>query len=301
MKGKWFHHTEIDPEQWDARVESSETAGIFSTSHYLNATCKNWYAYTDSAMTCAIPVGVSRKLGVQQVYPPFFHRFSEIVGDPAAFNEEHFVKSIQQSFPKGVLHSSVPIEGNLQQQKFVYQTLDRDQFKLKNQAKRMLKKFSASELTVASDNNCAKEVLQLIKRELSKKMELYASTDSSALDRLISNLPANIGLKTVVLHEKKEIAGGLLALEYKNTVLYLKGTTTAAAKESGGMYALMHHLIEDALHSDQLFDFGGSRVEGVRFFNTRFNAKDKTYFCYHWDHSPAWYKFLNRMNQWRKK
>ena len=301
MRGKWLHHTDIDLEQWDARVAASHGASIFSTSHYLNATCSNWYAYTDSEINCAVPVGVSKILGVQQIYPPFFHRYSEIVGDSSRLDEEQFSTQIQQYFPKGVFHSKAHINGISKSETFVHQTIEHDHFKLKSQAKRMLKKFESSELTVEFNNDRAKEVLQLIKYELSKKMELYASADSSALDRLISDLPANIHLKTVVLYDKHKIQGGLLALEYKDTVLYLKGTTTASAKKIGGMYALMHHLIKDTMHSKQIFDFGGSRVEGVRFFNTRFNAKDKTYFCYHWDNSPGWYKFLTRLNQWRKK
>ncbi len=301
MKGGWRHNKDIDHVKWDSLVNSSNQSTVFSTSHYLNSTCPDWHAFIDDSYAFGFPVGVTTKLGVKSIYPPFFHRYSEIIGDESKVNLNELTSSMTKKFPAGVLHLNKDILETLSSEEFVFQQLNKEGYKLKSQAKRMIKKFKDSEMTTELDNSRSSEVLSLVKTELSKKMDLYSSSSSLALDRLISNLPKNISLKTVILNDDNNLVGGLLALEHKDTLLYLKGTTTEAAKEKGGMYALMEHLINLSFEQNKTFDFGGSRVEGVRFFNTRFNAQDKSYFCFQWDNSPVWYKFLKRIDRWRKK
>ncbi len=301
MKGRWRHNKDIDYQKWDALVNDCNQSTVFSSSHYLNSTCPDWHAFIDDSYSYGFPVGVITKLGVKSIYPPFFNRYSEIIGDASKVNLDDLTRSMTEEFPKGILHSKSSLFSQLSEEAFVYQSLNKDQYKLKTQAKRMLKKFEQSELSIVADNSKSSEVLSLIKHELSKKMDLYDSSSSLALDKLISDLPKNITLKTIVLKKNTETVGGLLGLEFKETMLYLKGTTTEKAKDKGGMYALMDYLIKNSLDQNKEFDFGGSRVKGVRFFNTRFNAEDKTYFCYQWDNSPGWYKFLKRIDRWRKK
>jgi hypothetical protein len=301
MNGRWKHNKEIDFEKWDALVNRNDEASIFSTYHYLKSTCPNWHAFIDESYTYGFPVGVTTKLGVKSIYPPFFHRYSEVIGDASKVDLDELKRSMLAEFSTGILHSKKDVFKELSSQDFIYQSLSKDNYKLKTQAKRMIKKFLESGLIIETNNERSIEVLNLVKQELSKKMDLYASSSSLALDNLITNSPENIVLKTIVLKDETELAGGLLALEFKNTVLYLKGTTTEKAKDNGGMYALMDYLIRLSVEENKEFDFGGSRVEGVRFFNTRFNAEDKTYFCYQWDNSPGWYKFLKRIDRWRKR
>lgn len=301
MKGHWRHNKDIDFKKWDTLVNETDHCSVFNTSHYLNATCPNWHAFLDDSYTYAFPVGVTTKLGVKNIYPPFFHRYSEIIGDESKVDIDNLTSTMKEEFPAGIFHSKKNIFKSLTSKEFIYQELNKPDYKLKSQAKRMIKKFSDSGMSIEIDNNRSTEVLSLVKKELSKKMDLYSSYSAMALDKLIVNLPNCISLKTIVLIDGKDLVGGLMALEYRETILFLKGTTTETAKENGGMYALMDHLINLSFEENKTFDFGGSRIEGVRFFNTRFNATDKTYFCYHWDNSPAWYKFLKRIDKWRKK
>ena len=301
MKGHWRHNRDIDFEKWDTLVRESDHCSVFNTTHYLNATCPDWYAYMDDSYTFGFPVGVTSKLSIKSIYPPFFHRYSEIVGDESKVDLNELTSSMTKEFPAGIIHSKKDILETLSSEEFVYQQLNKEVYKLKSQAKRMIKKFNDSGMVIEFDNSRSAEVLSLVKKELSKKMNLYSSSSSLALNKLISNLPKDISLKTIVLKDDNNLVGGLLALEHEDTFLYLKGTTAETAKENGGMYALMEHLINLSFEENKTFDFGGSRVKGVRFFNTRFNAEDKTYFCYRWDNSPGWYKFLKRIDRWRKK
>lgn len=300
MSTGFKHHSEINHEKWDALVRNDTNGSIFSTSHYLNATCDNWFAFTNNECSFGVPIGVKQKLGISNVYPPFFHRYSEVLNEKE-IDINLFEQELNAQFKTGVFHLKQDRLTYPEKEEFIYQVLEPSTYKLKSQAKRMLNKFDKSSYELLFDNSLKNDVLLLVKTELSKKMDLYASKSANALDSLVSDLPEPIELITVGLKDQDQLVGGLFGLKYKNTILYLKGTTTEVAKEQGGMYGLMNALIHRAIDNELLFDFGGSRVEGVRFFNRRFNAQDKTYFCYQWDHTPAWYKTLKRINQWRKK
>tara|TARA_B100000508_G_scaffold60116_1_gene46763 strand:- start:39948 stop:40853 length:906 start_codon:yes stop_codon:yes gene_type:complete len=301
MKARWIHNNQIDVAKWDELVNADDDATIFSTSHYLNATCKDWYAFLPDDYSFGFALGSTNILGVDNANPPFFHRYAEFIGESEQIDISQFVTSMQETFKGGIIHTKTKLEGIEPADAYVHQVLTADDFKLKSQAKRMLKKFNSSTLNIEFDNKSSSQVLKLIKDELSKKMDLYSSESANALDRLVTNPSKEIELITAVLKSENDLVGGLLALEYKSTVLFLKGTTAESAKEEGGMYALMNELIKYTFEKEKTFDFGGSRVKGVRFFNTRFNAQDKTYFCYEWNNNPVWYKLLKKMNRWRKK
>lgn len=294
------HHSELDLEKWDQLVQRSSNGSIFSTSHYLNATCDNWYAYIDESYSSGMAFGVTTTLGVQSIFPPYFHRYSELLSIDR-IDKDGLATKLLAIYRTGVVHIDQEIPLNCKKEPFVYQTIDADNYKLKSQAKRMLNKFNQQNYQLIKDNSIIEDVLALIKSELSAKMDLYSSNSVKALDRIVSELPDSIQLITLGLQQDDKLLGGLIGLRYKNTLLYLKGTSTEQAKNHGGMYALMDHLIHEAIDNDLHFDFGGSRVEGVRFFNRRFNAQDKTYFCYQWNKAPQWYKLLKQINQWRKK
>ena len=300
MKGRWLHNKDIDLKKWDELVKNSIHATVFNTAHYLSAVCNNWHAYLTEDYSLGIPVGVSEILGIKSIYPPVFHRYSEILGDSSLFDLESFTYSMHKTFSAGQLNFKTDELGNTHNS-FVYQTVSPDKIKLKSHARRMINKFERSSMQIEMNNDQSKEVLSFIKSELSKKMSLYSKKTAEGLDKIISDLPEEIRLLTLVLLDKDKICGGLIGLEFNNITLYLKGATTEEAKNNGGMYALMNTLIKKSFERGNSFDFGGSRVEGVRFFNTRFNAEDKTYFCYQWDNSPAWFKQLKRINEWRKK
>ena len=50
----------------------------------------------------------------------------------------------------------------------------------------------------------------------------------------------------------------------------------------------------------KVFDFGGSRVQGVRNFNQNLGGRDVHYSMLNWNNSPEWYKVAHKMAKMMK-
>ncbi|MDX1651493.1 MAG: hypothetical protein R3277_03310 [Brumimicrobium sp.] len=296
---KWLHQSVIDRKKWDHMVHQTENASVFCLSFYLDSTAEDWYAYTDEQFSFAIPVPVSVKLGIPGVYPPLFHREVSALGNIKNIDWNGFESALLKRFPRGTYQIKSNTLQKPKSKKLVYQRLNKEIYSLKSQARRQLKKFEESALTIKFGTDSA-VLTEVIIRILGKKLNLN-NKEGETLRNLVSAAEEKKILRTVGIFENEKLSGGLIALTYKNTTLYLKGACEEHNMEKGGMYAAMNALIIKSFEEGQDFDFGGSRVEGVRFFNTRFSGEDHHYFQYHWENGPHWFKLAQHFRTWIKK
>ena len=289
--GILVHHSELDKKRWDDLVDKTPHATIFSRSFYWDATADDWYVYLDENFRYGIPIGCTKKIGVLSVYPPFFHRYAEIIGDFSLVDQNHFWRTMQQKFPKGVFQLKqdiLPVPSTT----YCHQVLKPSSFRPKEQAKRMLKKANKKNFVVRETTH-VDQVIQFIITTLSKRMALYDSKSVKGLVRLVKAASEVQNIHLFELYEAEVLKGAIIGLNDGKTMLYLKGACVDDTTQHGGMYLLMKSLIEKAEALQLNFDFGGSRVEGVRFFNSRFQGEDEFYYAYSWDNSPIWFKVLS--------
>jgi hypothetical protein len=110
--------------------------------------------------------------------------------------------------------------------------------------------------------------------------------------------------KVHIVHVLKagKSVGGLILLESNHRLLYLKGAFTEESKKEGAMYGAMQRAIDLAKEKGLLFDFGGSRVEGVRRFNVNLGGKDSFYSSIEWNNAPFWFNWLKKLQGiWKKR
>lgn len=300
-KAYWVNRKEIDKKKWDDLVLKTEGASIYVLSFYLDAVAEDWEAYIAEDFSFAVPVAVVRKGGLKRVYPALFQRYIDVIGDVSKLDLHQFEHEILKRYKKGSLNSKTPLIASLTGDEFIYQAVEKEDFKLKTQAKRMLQRFSKAAYTIREENVNTEELSQFIAKELSKKLPIYATKSVLFLFDLIKKAEENGQLYKIGLFHKEELKGGLIGLKFNNRLLYLKGTSTEESQKEGAMYALMNHFIHHGFAHNCAIDFGGSRVEGIRFFFTRFNGKDQIYYHYAWDNSPWYYKLLFAIRDWIKK
>lgn len=294
-KGNWVHQKKIDKKKWDDLVFQTEGASVYVLSFYLDAVAEDWEAYIAEDFSFAIPVAVVRKGGLKRVYPALFQRYVEILGDATKVDLHHFEEEILKRYKKGSLSSKTQLFPSIGAEKFIYQSLDKNTFKLKSQAKRMIQRFEKTEYEIREENVSTNELSEFIAKELSKKLPIYASKHVNFLFNAIQKAEEKGLLYKVGLFDKNELKGGLIGLKFNNRLLYLKGTSSEESQREGAMYALMNQFIQHGLNQNCAIDFGGSRVEGIRFFFTRFNGEDQEYYHYAWDNSPFYYKLLFKL------
>jgi|SRR5690554_5357786 len=292
MKTHWINQKEINREDWDQLVAKTKDVSIYVNSFYLDATAIDWEAYVSEDFSFAIPVGVVRKGGITRVYPPLFQRYIEAIGEVSKIDWKLFEQSLLKRYSKGDLHAKSAILPNTSFHQFIHQVVDKDSFKLKTQAKRMIKRFEKTDYEIREKNINTEALSKLIAKELSKKLPIYATKDVKHLFEVVKKAEENGYLYKVGVFQKDSLMGGLIGLKFNDQLLYLKGTALEELQEHGAMYALMNHFIEYGFSQNCVIDFGGSRVKGIQFFNQRFNGQDVEYFSYSWDNAPFWFKLL---------
>jgi len=300
MESNWIHQREINREDWDRLVQKTVGSSIYVCSFYLDATAIDWEAYVAKDFSYAIPVGVVRKGGITRVYPPLFQRYIEPIGDISAIDWTDFEQSLLKRYSKGDLNVKTDIfsqtnNKSISSIEHIHQVVNKEQFKLKTQAKRMIKRFGHTNYEIREENINTKELSQLIAKDLSKKLPLYATKDVQHLFDVVEKAEKEGYLYKVGVFDGNKLKGGLIGLKFNNKLLYLKGTALEELQTEGAMYALMNHFIQHGFSEECTIDFGGSRVKGIQFFNTRFSGVDVSYHCYSWDNSPVWFKLLFKM------
>ena len=110
---------------------------------------------------------------------------------------------------------------------------------------------------------------------------------------------AVLGLKRP---EEDEFKGFALVLKDKQRWILLKAACGNLEKADGAMYLLNYTMQEAAFEEGCIYDFGGSRVEGVRRFNKSFGSADVDYYHYEWNNAPLFYRIFKYFrDKWMKK
>lgn len=279
---------QLDKQQWDNWVEQSH-ASEFSNSYYLDAVADNWCVLMNEHQTGGIACSYTVKLGIKQLYAPYFHRYSEWMGEDCP-TEHELIAQLKQLFPVANAHVFWKTPLNFNQR--IFQSLEKGNLKINEQARRMVKK--SAHFSVDNQLNTVK-LLDLVTTELSPKIQTLNNLSIKRLTKLIHSTPSD-SLIQLNLLENGEWKGGIWLIENSTTLLYLKGTTYEEAKKQGGMYRLMHEAIQLAHQKGLKFDFGGSNAEGVKRFNYNFGATDEIYYQLEWNTAPLWWRVLKWVN-----
>lgn len=294
-----IERSHIDTERWDKLVDSTEDVSVFSYSWYLDATAENWCAVIDDNYSFGLALPYTVRAGQEILYTPIFVRYLELLGNQKI--DKHIqdlihkrFKIIQITFKQKVLGS--------QFDSYVYQLINNhDDRHVSSQGKRSLSKAVKENLTIRH----GKELLSIITRiqdELEGKFEGINRQTLDTLTRLFECAAEQDCLHSFEVVLGDECVGGILCLQKGKRLLYVKGAVRDNIKRMGGMYLALDSAIEFALSEGLIFDFGGSRVKGVRDFNHNLGGRDTVYYAYTINDGPKWFKLARRIrNKWIKK
>jgi hypothetical protein len=293
-----IERSNIDLEKWDKLVEASAGSSVFSCSWYLDAVAENWCVIVDETYSMGMALPYSKRMGVEILYTPIFLRYVEWFGSKADwFKAGHLIR---ERFRIIELSIKEPMLGEGYEE-FVYQrTQKSEERKVGSQAKRSLQKAVKSSLSI-EENAGYDLIFNSICSELKSKIQGIDDVSVSRLEELIKNAWEKGVLRSFhVVND--EVEGGILCIENKSSLLYLKGAVDEQTKKNGGMYLAMDSAINYSRENGLDFDFGGSRVEGVKKFNHNLGGQDTVYYAYVINNGPGWFNFARRLkNRWSKK
>jgi hypothetical protein len=207
-----------------------------------------------------------------------------------------FSKEVKDLFPIGNFCLRQPLE-ELNSEEFIEQIIPSDSnHSLGSQAKRMINKSEKQAYRITYTSNKA-EIFSLIRSELLPKISSLSEASIQRLEKSMDKMSERGHLQVLSVFHGEQCLGGLFLIDFNQTMLYLKGAFTDEAKKNGAMYAAMNSAIQQAQLAGKNFDFGGSRIAGVRYFNLQLGGVDRVYYCHQWDNSPFWYRLAKQLRK----
>jgi hypothetical protein len=266
----------------------------------LDAVAENWCVFTDEQYTKGIALPFTKRLGVKTCYTAVFLRYVEWIGEQT-IQFDKLISILQAEFPAGQLCIKQDALG-YSREEFVFQHLPFSiERTINSQAKRMLSKAEKKQYQLVEVDS-TQDIQDIITEELPQKIASINDTSLSTLEKLTRQLKNENRLRIIAIKDQTITIGGLYLVDFNDTILYLKGAFTKDAKDAGAMYFAMNEAIKQAQAAGKKFDFGGSRVEGVRRFNVNLGGHDQVYFSYEWNNAPFWFKLMKKARQaWKRK
>lgn len=295
---------DIDDKKWNNLVVNTKGASIFSHTSYLDSVAEHWCALVDDNYTSGMALPYSIRLGVKGLYTPNFSRYLEwlCLDKENDKKPSDLFEQLRFYFKIAAFNSSFLINENYKTV-FVYQINDglKEYNKLSN---RMLKKYNKSDYSIKNSTQINK-ITRFINDNLSLKAPNLSPIDYRRFDTLVLSLQQHDLLTAKAVYDKNDqIQGGCFFVEQNDSILYLKGAACQDAQNEGAMYALINEGILLAKSKNKTFDYGGSRIPGVRQFFMNIGGYDKKYYFYQWNKSPLPVKtahYLNRLLLKKKK
>ncbi len=282
---KIIQRENIDIEKWNLLVDSTKDASVFSYAWFLDVVAENWCVIVDDNYTKGLAIPFIKTVGIKMVYTPVFVRYLELLG--SEYNLKEVRQLIHEHFKYIDFSTKQNIFGN-DSQKLMHQIIPAGhERKLGSQAKRSLKKAEKNKLRIKVTKDYT-SILGIVNRELNGKFEGLNDKSLDLLSKLIAN--AN-QLKRIIVFQI-ENDGGIICLKNKEQLIYLKGAVSESIKKNGGMYLALNESIEYTEKEGLYFDFGGSRMQGVRKFNHNLGGIDAFYYNFNSNNLPFWYTFL---------
>lgn len=286
---RFIESKNIDLEKWNNLLANVDQ--VFCYKAYFESLAENWGALVLNDYEAALVVPYKKKLFWTWVYTPQFYRASYWMGAWSEHKQQAALALLKSQFSFGSLNLgyTTGLENTFFHQEIEPSAYDEDNYN--NLARRMIRKAESVSIQITKEWD-ETHFLTFLQAELGPKIDDFQGPSMHVFRDLLRSLQ-NAG----IFHFEGAVVGGalvggLISVQLPGRHLYLKGTANLEAKKSGAYYLLMHRAIKRAVAADAVFDFGGSRVEGVAQFNRNFGARDNEYNNYSWGSEPTPFKIL---------
>jgi hypothetical protein len=282
---------ELDRKKWDLLVKKY-SRGVHSYSWWLDEISENWCVYSDSEYTSGIALPFTERVGIKTLYTPIFSEYLEWLG-PLDTNFQ-LKDIIVQNFDR-VICGFENLDLELSKEFYPIQRLTFPKAYSKMAYRNMNKAHSIG-CSVKWDDDFD-TVFMYVESELCGRSKEMNKLNFHRLKNALRKAQENSMLRVVGTHVGDKLLGGIIFLETDNLLYYVKGAVTPELKAHGAMYLAMDAGIQYAVKRQKEFDFGGSRVEGVRRFNLQFGSDEVFRPFYSVNYAPKWFQVLQALRK----
>jgi hypothetical protein len=280
----YLPHTSIDRQKWDACITNSHNRLPYSLSWWLDAACPEWDALVQDDYLAVMPLTHGQKFGINYLYQPYFTQqlgiFSPPLITPVSITDFLMAIPLKYKYVQIQLNS----ENNVQHTDLAFSTRKNFILDLTPSAielashyhrncRRNIQKAVHTELSVKS-GPAPSAFTHFIKNNLDNQLTGTRKTFYPTLTRLTeASLQQSAGeIAGVYTHTGELVSAGWFITQL-GRCLFQVCASTEKGKENQAMYMLVNHMITRNAGSGLVFDFAGSNIPGISYFNAGFGSK----------------------------
>jgi hypothetical protein len=280
----YIRHSEIDKKKWDNCIDNALNSIIYPYAWYLDITAKTWDALVLGDYEAVMPLPWRKKFGITYIFQPFYSQQLGIYFCKKNVDFDAFLQAI----PKKFKHGSINLNEQNNVQTLVFKENRNYKLDISNDyaeiaksynrnCKRNLKKAENSGFVLAK-NLSPKEFVSFIQQNLEEKINGVGTSVFNLLESLVHSALENSKGKLVGLADSNnDLHAAGFFLYSKNRLIFSVCASTPFGKENQAMYKLVDSQIKEHCTQFEWFDFSGSNIEGIAYFNSTFGAKPSIY------------------------
>ena len=291
---RYLKHQDIDPQKWDACIQSASNGLIYAYSFYLDHMARNWDGLVLGDYEAVMPLTWNKKFGIHYLYQPPFVAASGVFGNNLT---EMMVSDFLEAIPKKFRLIEINLNaGNIFSTPSGFQHL-RNNYVLplnasyeeiynnyRDNIKRNIKKAIAAGCTVKTGVP-VEQVIDIAKEQLSTVVRIREE-DLQQFQKLYAFLQQQQAITYGVLGPSGKLLASCVYFFSHNRAYYILVGNHPNGKTIGASHYLIDRFISDHASSNLILDFEGSDIRNLAFFYSSFGAKAEVYPALHINKLP---------------
>lgn len=299
---KFINNKEIDKKKWDDCIAGSSPSLPYAFSWYLDIVCPQWDALIEGDYQAVMPLPNRKKWFIAYIYKPYYAQQLGIISyeTPSESLIRNFIRQIPEKFRfintnlnesnmldnfSGMRPNVNHIINTCREYKDIYRNYSRN-------CHRNIKKAAEHELAIKKLSDIS-AFSEFIYNNLEKQIEEFDAQQRNMLERIVET-SVNNGtghIYGVYLPDNGMCAAGFF-IETRDRCVFSVCASNKKGKEANAMYLLVNSQIEKSAGVKKWFDFSGSNLKGVAYFNQSFGATGVFYPTLHINRLPFPIKLL---------
>jgi hypothetical protein len=283
----YLKNSEIDKSKWDKSIENADNPLIYALSWYLDTVNPNWGALIYGDYEALMPVPNRSKFGIQYIFTPrYVHRLGIFGKDLSDEIVSQFISEIPTCFKLIDLNlnesnNSVYAFPNVARKANYVLDLDGTYSEIKKKynrnCNRNITKAKNAGLIIGKDLSSVK-FAEFIKKHLENQIRAMSDYDINLLEQITNECLGHKKVKIVnVQNTQGETVAAGSFLFFGDRIIFSVCASSPQGKSNQAMYFLVNSVIEKYAGKYNYFDFSGSNIKGIAYFNSTFGAENKGY------------------------
>lgn len=293
---------DLDVVQYDKCVEQSSQSTIFAFSWYLDVTCDNWDALILNDYDAVMPIPWRRKYFITYVYQPLW--ILELgIYSKIKIKEDDFLNILFQKF------KFVELRLNFENKISNFKQFKRERMmqviSLKNDYDSILRKYNRNrkrELKKAKEHQLTEDwkgkidhLINLFKNNVGNRVSEISDKDYNNLKTLINKcIQKDKGYLLSVFDHKKKLVSAAFFVSNRNVITEVVCSSDFENRDNGANTFMNDRALFKFQPEFDLFNFGGSSMEGIAKYYRSFGGVDLMYTQIYYNNLPKVLKLFKK-------